>query len=158
MAVVTVSHRHLVILGLAATLACGGRQSGGPVEPAPAAADATVEAFLAAINANDLDRMAQLWGDVEGPSTRSRRMSRDERRQRLIIMQRLLRSDSRRLTVTDASQPGRRVVAAELMQGTRRFTVSFVCVEARTGGWLVREIPNLDVAVPSAGPRPRTTP
>ncbi len=158
MAGMILSYRHLVIAGLAATLACGGGQGPGAVEPAPAAPETTVEAFLTAVNDNDLDRMALLWGDETGPSTRSRRISRDERRQRLIIMQRLLRSESRRLSVTDASQPGRRVIAAELTLGTRRFTVSFVCVETRAGGWLVREIPNLEAAVPSAGPRTRPRP
>lgn len=152
MAAMNFAQRHLVLLGLAATAACHGGPPAG-IAPAPAVAEETVEAFLAAVNANDLGRMELLWGDANGPSTISNRYGREERRQRLAIMQRLLRSDQHRLSVTDASQAGRRVVQAQLQQGTRRFSVSFHCVEARTGGWLVNEIPDLDASVPSAGPR-----
>ncbi|HEX2647208.1 MAG TPA: hypothetical protein VHO95_08260 [Candidatus Dormibacteraeota bacterium] len=50
----------LVALG---ALACGGRPSPAP---APQTPQQTLVAFMAAVKANDLDRMGQLWGGERG--------------------------------------------------------------------------------------------
>lgn len=150
MLVVTFSHRHLVILALATTVACGGRSA--EQAPSPASPDQTIEQFLAAVNAADLERMATLWGDERGPESATRTMPMEQRQQRLTIIQRMLRSDSHIITATDATNPARRVVTVAMTQGNRRFAVPFTVVPARSGGWLVKEI-GLDAAMPS-GTRP----
>ena len=154
MAVVRFPHRHLAILGLLATVAaCGGRRA--VAGPSPASPDQTIEQFLSAVNASDLERMSTLWGDERGPVSASNAMSEAERNQRLTIMQRMLRSDSHLITATDATDPAKRVVSVAMTQGQRRFVVPFTVVPTRAGGWLIREI-GLDAAMPSAsaGQRP----
>jgi hypothetical protein len=148
MRAVTFSHRLPAIVGALVLTACGGSRPPANVTPAPDRPAATVEMFLAAADSNDLDRMASLWGDEDGPSNVSNKIPREERNQRLQIMQRLLRSDQRRITVSDTTVPGRPVVTAHLTQGSRRFTVPFTCVQSRRGGWLIREI-GLESAMPA---------
>ena len=146
MRTVTLSRRPAVIVALAALAACGGRTVA--VAPAPAAPEQTLAAFLAAVNANDLDRMALLWGSERGPSTVSSPNTPDVRHQQLVIMQRLLVADSFRVIGAEAV-PGQRAQRLQvlMMRGPRRATVPFTMVTARTGGWLIREI-GLDLAMP----------
>jgi hypothetical protein len=151
MNVVTSSYRHLVIGLLALSAACGGRRAS--TVPAPSTPDQAVEQFLGAVNENNLELMANFWGDENGPL---RRYSESERRQRLQIMQRMLRSDNHMITATDASDPAKRILTVAMTQGSRRFAVPFTVVPVRSGGWLIREI-GLDAAMPSAGST-QTTP
>ena len=149
MAAVTFSHRHVVILALGASLACGGQHPAGA--PAPAVPAETVEQFLAAVNAVDLDRMGTLWGDENGPN---RSGSQNVRTQRLTIMQRLLHGESHEVVATDVTTPARPRLSVAITQGTRRFTVPFTLAQSRYGGWLVKEI-GIDQAMPAAGSQPR---
>lgn len=153
MVFVTFSYRPLVILGLAATVACGGGRTAGvsPVQ-GPATAEAALEQFLTAVNAADLDQMAMLWGDQRGPEGLTHTMTNETRMQRLTIMQRVLRTDTHQITGTDASDPGRRVITVDMTQGTRRFAVPFTMVPMRSGGWIVNDI-RLDAAMPQGGQR-----
>jgi len=146
---VTATHRSAAVLGLAALLAC--HPSAAPLAPLPESPEAVVSAFMDAVNAEDLDRMAGLWGDEHGPSNVSNRIRPDARRQRLLIIQRVLRCDQYRvLGVTPSS--GQEVVMAELTIGERRVNVPFKVVRPRRGGgWLVLE-PGIAAAMPSAGP------
>ncbi len=151
MAVVNFPHRHLVILAVASAVACGGPHAN--VAPSPATPDQTIEQFLTAVNASDLDQMAMLWGTQRGPEGVTHSRPDAERIQRLTIMQRMLRSDSHMITATDATDPSRRVVSVAMTTGTRRFVVPFTVVPTRAGGWLIQEI-GLDAAMPSSGTRP----
>jgi hypothetical protein len=145
----TIPHRLFIIAGTLGLLACGHPT----VAPSPATPEATIEAFLDAVNAVDLDRMAALWGDERGPSDVSRKLSVEERRQIMTIMQRLLRADSHRMVSSNNTSPTRPVRTYEMAQGTRTFQVPFTCAASRYGGWLVADI-GLDAAMPAAGPRP----
>src|SRR5258708_31616752 len=98
MAFVPFSHRHLVILALGAAVACGHQ---APVVPLPATPGETVEAFLAAANAANLERMAGLFGDEHGPVNQTRRNSDQVRNQQMIIFQRLLHGEPHEVTATD---------------------------------------------------------
>jgi len=143
-------HRPAVVLGLAALLACG-HQRPAPLTPLPETPEAAVSAFLDAVNASDLVRLAEVWGDASGPSSTGR-MKPEERRQRLMIMQRVLRCDHYRI-VSVASVDREELVTAELTQGNRHPMVPFRVVRWRRGaGWLVRE-PGIAAAMPAAGPR-----
>ena len=149
MPAVTRAHRLLAATALGLLAACGGRPAGSP---SPATPEATIELFLDAANAGELGRMESYWGTREGPNTVTRRIQGEERLQRLTIMQRLLRSDSRRLVSSDNTQPERPVRVYELAQGGRRAQVPFTCVPSRLGGWLIQEI-GLEAAMPAPGPR-----
>jgi hypothetical protein len=151
MAVVTFSHRHLVILALGAAVACGHQ---APVVPLPATPAETVEAFLAAVNASNLDRMAGLFGDERGPSNVARRNSDAVRTQQMTIFQHLLRGESHELVSTDFASPDKPKLSVAITQGTRHFTVPFTTIRARQGGWLIWQI-DLAPAMPTAGSQPR---
>lgn len=151
MAVVTFSPCQLIIVGLAATVACHGGGSGN-LAPAPATPEATVEQFLTAANASDLNAMATLWGTENGPESATQTMKPEIRHQRLEIMQRLLKSDSHQITATNQSNPMRPVLTVAMNQGTRRYAVPFTMVQSRAGGWLITDI-DLSSAMPTAGPR-----
>jgi len=133
---VTRTLRFPAVCALAALAACGGRQVA--VGPAPASPEATVGQFLAAVNANDHDRMAALWGDERGPSTVN--MANGARRDSVMtILQHLLVSDSARVVGTEPA-PGngaRRVLRMELFHAEKRVTVPFTLAPQRAGGWLV---------------------
>jgi hypothetical protein len=154
MRVVTL-RRHLFILAALSAAACGGGH--GSAAPSPAMPDQTVEQFLTAVNATNLDQMAMLWGNERGPEGVTHSLPQAERQQRLTIMQRMLRTDTHMITGTDATDPAKRIITVAMTQGTRRFAVPFTLVPTRAGGWIIREI-GLDAAMPSQGssetPRP----
>ena len=147
-----------MLVALATLSAChaGARPDGAP---APAAPEAAVQAFLAAVDSNAIDQMAALWGDANGPPT-DRRILR-EREQRLTIIQSLLRHDGFQFVPAPPSAPappaGRRMVWVELRNGATRATVPFTVVGQRRGGWLVEDI-GLEALMPSGTPRRTTTP
>src|SRR6266446_2828719 len=105
MADVTSSHRRLLVLTFGAALGCHARQ--GAMLPAPTVPAETVSQFLAAANASDLDRMAALWGDANGPNHKG---SQNVRSQQLTIMQRLLHGDAHEVVGTDVTMPTRPVL------------------------------------------------
>lgn len=150
MPTVTIAHRTIAVAALGLILGCGGQHPAAA--PSPATPEATIELFLDAANANDLDRMATLWGTEQGPSATTNKPPLAERNQRLAIIQRLLRSDSHRLASTENTVPSAPVRSYEITQGTRRFVVPFTCVTSRYGGWVIKEI-GLEAAMPTAGPR-----
>lgn len=151
MAVVTFSPRHFFIVGLAVAVGCHGGRSGN-VAPSPATPEATIEGFLSAVNASDLQAMAMLWGTANGPEAVTQTMQADIRHQRLEIMQRLLKSDNHQITATNQSNPMNPIITVAMSQGTRRFAVPFTMVQSRGGGWLITDI-DLSSAMPSGGPR-----
>lgn len=140
------------MLSLAVTAACGGGQRPSGVAPAPSTPEATVQQFLAATNAGDLEAMGALWGDERGPVPANNETERQRRNQRLTIMQRLLRNDSFQITESNVLNPSRPVLTVAISQGTRRYSVPFTLVQPGAGGWLITDI-GLEAAMPAAGPR-----
>lgn len=153
------SNRFFAIVALASLSACHAGGSSPVVEPAPAAPETAIQAFLAAVDSNAVDRMAALWGTDRGPSTVVLRNAQDRER-RIAIMQRLLQHDAFQFvsgTAGPAPRPGRRVLYVELRRGDRRATVPFTVVGQRAGGWLVEDI-GLEAVMPLANPRTGTSP
>jgi hypothetical protein len=136
---VTTPRRLVALVGLGLLYACGG-QPRGAVGPVPTSPEATVDQFLAAVNANDLQRMAQLFGDERGPS--SAYMKNVARRDSIMtILQTLLVTDSAHHLGSEPV-PGHRswrVLRMDLFRGTKQTAVPFT-VLPRHGGWLVQEI------------------
>ena len=141
-------------MSLGALAACGSRQA--VVAPAPASPEATVGQFLAAVNANDHDRMAALFGDERGPSTVTWAKQAARRDSVLTIMQHLLVADSSRVVGTDAAPDKStwRVLRMVLIQGDKRVTVPFTLAPQAAGGWLVARI-DLEPLMPAVNTRPR---
>src|SRR4051812_22115696 len=126
MTLVMPSRRMLIAaVAIAVFPACAGRQA--PVAAAPSSPEATLEQFLAAVNANDQPRMATLWGTQRGPSTVWSPNTPDVRQRQIAIMQRLLVSDSHRVTGADLlpGPPPVRRLQVEMVRGDRRMTVPF---------------------------------
>lgn len=148
------SHRLLVALGLGALVACSGQHV--TVGPAPASPDATVGQFLAAVNANDHARMAELFGDERGPSTVTIRNAA-RRDSVMTILQHLLVTDSAHLVGTEpvAGKTAWRLLRMDLFQGARRVAVPFTLAPQRAGGWLVAIIDIMPL-MPSANSRTRS--
>jgi hypothetical protein len=152
------SHRSLVIAVVVSLAAC----RAAPVvvvPPAPATPEATVTAFLAAVDSNAADRMAALWGTDRGPSTVVI-PDASQRERRIAIMRRMLLHDAFRFVPGQAPvaiPEGRRVLFVELTRSDRRATVPFTVVAQRAGGWLVEDI-GLEAAMPIANPRRQTPP
>jgi hypothetical protein len=146
---VTPLHRLLAIACLVALTSCAGRPAGLTPAPTP---EATVGQFLAAVNANDLERMARLFGDERGRTAWGSALARQER---LAIMQRLLQADSSRFLGTEPDSGGvatRRLVHMELIGADRRVSVPFIVAQQRAGGWLVYAI-GLAPLMPAPGGR-----
>jgi len=141
-------------VSLGAVAACGGRRV--VVAPAPASPEATVGQFLAAVNANDHDRMAALFGDERGPSTVTWSRQAARRDSMITIMQHLLVSDSSRVVSTEAAPDKNtwRVLKLVLFQGEKRATVPFTVAPQSAGGWLVARI-DLEPLMPAVNARTR---
>jgi hypothetical protein len=112
-----------------------GRPSAGPTPQDPAV---LIERFMAAVNANDLSTLGNLWGTTKGPA--SGRMPSDELHKRLVIIQSFLVHD--RYTIlpgTQAATSGEHLVQVQLTRRGCTPVVPFTLVRYREG-WLVSSI------------------
>jgi hypothetical protein len=133
------THRIFAVVLLATVAACGRPRVA--LAPAPTSPEATVGQFLAAVNADDLGRMAQLFGDEKGPVAETMR-DPQLREQRMAILQRLLQNDSVHVTGAEPvpGEPRKRLLQVDLFQGDRTRTAPFTVYERNSGGWLVQKI------------------
>ena len=125
----------LVALG---SLACGG--GAGPGKPVPQSSpQETLAQFMAAVKANDLDRMSALWGNEHGPA--SGRMKADEVRQRLSVLQIYLNHVSYRVVEGPLPVPNRddrRTFRVELQRATScTVVVPLELARAKANRWFV---------------------
>jgi ABC-type transporter MlaC component len=113
----------------------------GPPANAEVAASLVVDQFLRAANSNDLDTMARLFGNRDGP------VANDENRQeldrRLFAIASVLHHDSYSIKGSQIV-PGRRNEATQinvLMKfGTQEIEVPWLLVYSKNGNWLVESI------------------
>ena len=119
--------------------ACGGGAGAKQAEPATSAAGA-VRSFMQAVADSNVDRMASLWGTVNGSAAKTKQPADWQRR--VTIMQAYLRNESFRITsdVPDQMDPNRRAQQVELRRQTCTWSVPFVSVKARDGSWLVTQV------------------
>ncbi len=105
-----------------------------------ASAKGVVEAFLGAVNKQDLQGMSGLWGNANGLAREQ--LKREELEKRLIIMQCLLANDRARF-VEDSprlSTGGRQSFQVELTKGPNKATTTFTTVPSKGGRWLVEDV------------------
>jgi hypothetical protein len=128
----------LATLCVVSFAACGHGSSG---YLAPSSPQATVTAFLDAVQANNLDRMSELWGSSGGPARNH--MDHTTLEQRLTVIKIYLRHD--RFTVLESNaqtlstSPDRRVVRVRLSRDGCTPVVPFT-TERYGKGWLVSDI------------------
>ncbi len=121
-------------------LLTGACSSPAPTVP-PSAPEATVHGFMGAVAAEDLARMADLWGTDDGPA--SRKMDQEELQMRLSVMRQYLAHESYEVLVGQvgvlSSDENRRLYQVRVIRGTCLYVVPFTLV--RFGqGWLVQSI------------------
>ena len=137
--------RRLLPFVLLFGLACGRGPS--QATPIPQSVNASLEEFLTAIKANDLQRLGGLWGTERGPAAAS--MDRQVLRQRLTVIQRYLDHQGYRIVEGPLAVPNRadlRTYRVELQRGSCNHVVPIDIIRTRSGGWLV-----YDVHLESAG-------
>ncbi len=93
---------------------------------------------MAAVKANDLSTLGNLWGTSKGPA--SQRMARDELHKRLVIIQSYLAHESYTIVPgTQAAPTGEQQVQVQLTRRGCTPVVPFTLVRYK-GGWLVSSI------------------
>jgi hypothetical protein len=125
----------LVALSL---LACGG----GPQTPAPQSPQQTLAAFMAAVKANDLDRMGTLWGSERGPAASW--MKADDLKKRLTVFQIYLNHVGYRVLEGPTPVAGQDRLQQFRVELQRANTCTVVfpiqLVRAHSGAWLVNAV------------------
>jgi hypothetical protein len=152
--------RMVVASGLLAAMILGGcaRQAVGTTTtlpgsaPAPAVSDAppntvgaasargALDAFLTAVNKQDLQAMSGLWGNEKGLARDQ--LKRDELEKRLIIMQCLLQHDRMRFIEERPrlSTGGRQDFLVELTKGRDQAPTTITTVPSKGGRWVVENV------------------
>lgn len=124
-------------VALIVLMGCGGRSVS---TPAPADPEQAVEAFMGAVKANDLRRMAELWGDQRGPALTY--MKEEQLEPRLEIMRRYLQHE-RFVFVTENTGLGlsaqRQTLRVRLFRRGCEPVVPFTLIAYREG-WLISNI------------------
>jgi len=130
--------RPILLTFILATFGCGGKSV--PPGTLPADPVAVVEQFLAAVKANDLEAMGNLWGSSRGPANNW--MAADTREKALTVIRATLAFegyavDPAGTRLGDSSRE--RIVRVQLRRNNCQPTVPFTAL--RVGdGWLVSDI------------------
>ena len=143
--------RRLAVLAVLGGLGCGSP----PQTPAPQSMNDAVTQFLAAVKANDLQRMGALWGSDRGPA--GSWMKAEELKMRITVIQRYLMHDRSRIVEGPLSVPARdnaRTFRVELQRQTCNVVVPLDIVRTKKGGWLVADVHLESLTNPAAPCRP----
>jgi hypothetical protein len=111
----------------------------------------SVAQFLAAVKANDLKRMGDLWGTEHGPAAQS--MNGDVLRQRLTVIQKYLDHSGYRIIEGPLLVPGHgdlRTYRVELQRSSCNQVMPIDVIKTHSGGWLVYDV-HLETASTPAG-------
>ncbi|MFI5257294.1 MAG: hypothetical protein ACHQRK_08535 [Gemmatimonadales bacterium] len=135
--------RKLLMGLLVAAAACTTRTTTIPT-PSPATAPAaqsaprpTLDTFLAAVKAQDLQAMSNVWGDKDGSVRASGKMGREEIERREIILMCYFRHDRYRVLDDKPGVDNERVLQVELTKGNLSRTTNFYLATDGTR-WYVR--------------------
>ena len=113
--------------------------------------------FLAAVKANDLKKMGQLWGTERGPAADN--MNDRVLRQRVTVIQKYLDHTGYRIVEGPLLVPGHaelRTYRVELQRANCNHVQPIDVVRTRSGGWLVSDV-HLESAGTPTGRCPETT-
>ena len=110
--------------------------------PAPAPANGprpALDAFMAAIQAQDIQALGLAWGDKSGPVRDSKRLTREDLEQRELILLKCLKHDKYRVLTESPAADGERVMSVEITSGTRTRAADFFSARG-PDRWYVRTI------------------
>lgn len=127
-----------MVLGVAVVVVACGRQpaTGNALTGAPTARQ-SVELFLAAVKAQDLQAMSVVWGTDKGPARDQ--MERTELEKRAIIMQSCYDHDSF-MIIREAPAPNsERYVEVAITRGKITKNPNFATVKGPSDRWYVRD-------------------
>ena len=96
-----------------------------------------VQQFLAAVQAQDLQAMALVWGTAKGPARDQ--LERTELEKREIIMQACYEHERYQILDEGPAPDGERAVRVEIVRGPLRATPVFAVVRGPSGRWFVRD-------------------
>jgi len=151
-----VKRRLALLVLLAALAACSGNR--GPQTPVPQSMNESLTQFMAAVKANDLKRMGELWGTEGGPAAGS--MESDVLRRRITVIQKYLEHTGYRVIEGPVLVPGHddlRTFRVELQRTSCNQVLPIDVVRTHSGGWLVYDV-HLESAGNPVGPcQPRGT-
>ena len=138
----------LTVLVALGSLACGGRPTLS--KPVSESLQATLTQFMAAVKANDLSRMGELWGSDRGPA--STWMKSDALKERLTVMQKYLDHVGYRVIDGPLPMPGHdntQTFHIEI-QRTNSCTAAFPVdlVRSKAGGWVVNDVHLASISTP----------
>jgi hypothetical protein len=138
--------RRLALVAVIATMGCGSQMP--MATPIPQNIKDALFEFMAAVKANNLERMGQLWGTDRGPAHQF--MEAEQLRMRLAVIQKYLTHAGFRIVEGPITPPGKkaslRTMRIELQRQGCNVVLPIDFVPVRAGGWLV-----YDVHLESAG-------
>jgi hypothetical protein len=108
--------------------------------------------FMAAVKANDIKRMGELWGTDRGPAAES--MDRAVLQRRVTVIQKYLENKGYRVVEGPLLVPGHdelRSFKVELQRANCNQVLPIDIVRTRSGGWLVYDV-HLESAGNPVGP------
>jgi hypothetical protein len=130
----------LTVLVALASLACGG--GAGPGKLTPQTPQETLAQFMAAVKANDLQRMGTLWGSDRGPA--SGWMKGNVLKERLAVMQKYLDHAGYRAVEGPLAVPGRANMQTFRVELQRANSCTFVfpidLVRTKGATWVVNDV------------------
>ena len=132
-----------LLIGLLFIGACKSSTTEIPVlAPAPVAAGAAgarpaLDAFLAAIRAQDIQALSSAWGDKNGPIRESRSIGRQEMEEREIVLIKCFKHDTYRILSELQAANDERVLQVELTRGTVKRVSDFYTARG-PDRWYVR--------------------
>ncbi len=141
-------------LAVCVVLLAGCHRGNGSAGPAPQSMNESVSQFLAAVKANDLKRMGDLWGTERGPASQS--MNSDVLRQRLTVIQKYLDHTGYRIVEGPLLVGGHddlRTYRVELQRANCNQVLPIDVVHTHSGGWLVYDV-HLEAAAPNGRCQP----
>jgi hypothetical protein len=112
----------------------------------------SVAQFLAAVKANDLKRMGELWGTERGPAAQS--MNGEVLRQRVTVIQKYLDHTGYRIIEGPLLVPGHqelRTYRVELQRASCNQVMPIDVIKTHSGGWLVYDVHLEAAGSPAAG-------
>lgn len=115
--------------------------SGVDMTPGAKTSVAAVERFFAAVHAQDLQAMSQVWGTSKGAARDN--LERSELEKREVILQCYFNYDTFRVLSESPTSEMRRMVRVELERGGRTRSPVIYTVLGPNGRWYVE---NLDIA------------
>jgi hypothetical protein len=131
----------VLVMGTAACASAPPSRSGVEVAPGAKSSVAAVERFFAAVHAQDLQAMSQVWGTSRGAARDN--MDRAELEKREVILQCYFNYDSFRVLGESPTSEVRRMVRVELERGGKTRDPVIYTVLGPNGRWFVE---NLDIA------------